>query len=179
MPNHVANYVIITGAENILRQFWKKATTNAKDPINTDFDYDNLYPLPKNEEENWYKWCIEHWGNKWGCYEVENISNTNCFESGSIELRYKTAWSSSRPFWTKITKDYKIKVLNYFHDEGSCFCGEEKYEDGNVQESKIFHLYDVHKKQFVEYAKLCGRTNWYDHEEETDTNSPKVEPLIN
>ncbi|XWV25179.1 hypothetical protein QJ856_gp0593 [Tupanvirus deep ocean] len=57
MPNHVANFVIITGAPAEVKRFWTDATTSKNIDENGKFSFDNVYPIPKNF--NWYEWSIE------------------------------------------------------------------------------------------------------------------------
>ncbi|XWV25180.1 hypothetical protein QJ856_gp0592 [Tupanvirus deep ocean] len=157
MPNDVANFVIITGDSAEVKRFWAVATTSNDVNKNGKFCYDNIYPTPDGVD--WYVWRIKNWGNKWGCYDVDfDISQ---IDNGIILLSYDTAWSSSTPFWTKITKVFKIRVKNYFHDEGSIFCGKEEYHNGNIIYSIIFNSYKIQKEYFKKYAKICAHPHYY------------------
>ncbi|ANB50538.1 hypothetical protein [Powai lake megavirus] len=161
MPNYVANYVIIKGDKKELTKFWNQAT------ITGNFDYENLYPDPENKYTN--DWCIDNWGNKWGAYNVEedNIDINN----GIIKLYYNTAWSTSNSFWKKVTYEYKIGVKNYFHDEGSYFCGYVKIKNGQIIKEFIVDDFDNNKNLFIKYANICGRDGYYyDSEEDDDEN---------
>ncbi|AGF85401.1 hypothetical protein QJ854_gp381 [Moumouvirus goulette] len=161
MPNHVANHVIIKGDFDVLKKFWNIATTKTKNNSRGQFCYENLYPVPK--DENWYSWCIENWGNKWGCYDV--VEKKIDIENNIIELYYDTAWSPSEPFWCKITKKYNFEVTNYFHDEGSCFCGHHVYNNGNVSSREEHINYQNEEDIFKRYAHICGRDKWYDSDD--------------
>ncbi|AGC01888.1 hypothetical protein H012_gp575 [Acanthamoeba polyphaga moumouvirus] len=167
MPNHVANYIIIKGNSDILDEFWKKSTMKSKNNSNGQFCYDNLYPVPKGV--NGYFWCIDNWGNKWGCYDV--VEKKIDIENGVIELYYQTAWSPSEPFWTKISKKYNLEVTNYFHDEGSCFCGYHIYQNGIVSSREEYVKFDSQKDIFIRYANICGRDRWYDNNEDDESDS--------
>lgn len=160
MPNDVANTVIITGDSATLRHFWKIATTDVTNPEDHRFLYENLYPLPADQENNWYQWQCDQWGNKWGAYNMSEINVDP--ENGKIEIYYETAWSISDPFWKKVTSDFKIKVKNYYHDEGSCFCGVSTYEDGMITKEKLFDDIDRYIREFIYYAQKCGRTDFYE-----------------
>ncbi|AEQ32812.1 hypothetical protein [Acanthamoeba polyphaga mimivirus] len=160
MPNYVANYVIIKGKKEELIKFWNQAT------ITGEFEYENLYLDPKNEYT--YDWCIDNWGNKWGASNVEE-SNID-INNNIIELYYDTAWSTSNPFWKNITNKYKIIVKNYFHDEGSCFCGHVKIKNGEIIKELVVDDYDKNKNLYIKYANLCGREGYYYDSEDDDDN---------
>lgn len=169
MPNHVANYVIITGKFANIKKFWKEATKSSNKEYNGKFCYDNLYPMPDGiDGMEWYEWAIKNWGNKWGCFDV--VSNISLILSGTITLFYNTAWYYSTNFWLKVTNEHKIKVVNYFHDEGSNFCGKESYSKGLVTSKKLYDNYEKQKKYFVTYAEICGRENYYDKNNGDDEN---------
>ncbi|AZL89428.1 hypothetical protein QKC54_gp0397 [Megavirus baoshan] len=161
MPNYVANYVVIKGKKKELTKFWNQAN------ITGEFEYENLYPDPDNEYID--NWCIDNWGNKWGANNV-NKSNID-INNGIIELYYDTAWRTSNPFWKKITNKYKIIVKNYFHDEGSCFCGYVKIKNGEIIKELVIDDYDKNKNLYIKYANICGREGYYyDSEEDDDDN---------
>ncbi|XWV26440.1 hypothetical protein QJ857_gp0629 [Tupanvirus soda lake] len=164
MPNHVANFVIITGEPVDVKNFWKEATTSKNPDNNGTFCYSNIYPIP--DGVNWYDWCIKYWGNKWGCYDVD--SDVSQIDNGIVSMTYDTAWSYSNPFWIWVTQKFKIKVKKYFHDEGSWFCGKEKYCNGLVKSSVIYQSYKTQKHYFIKYANICGRPDYYQHNENDD-----------
>lgn len=177
MTNYVANYVKITGEPSTIKKFWKKATTepesarinNGKKLKKTEFEdifvemiskqyfsYNNLYECP---EQGNIKWCIENWGNKWGAFSV-NISTID-FDDGIIILYYDTTWAHSTPFWKKVTMDFEINVSNFYHDEGSNFCGESHYKNGCILKEKYYTNFEKEKDIFIKYASACGLQNYY------------------
>jgi hypothetical protein len=160
MPNHVANYVIIEGDTSVLKDFWSKATHKSSGE-ETLFRYDNLHPAPPSAD--WYDWNCQNWGNKWGCYNV-SISVLD-YDNKMIALFYDTAWSTSTPFWIKVTSEFDIMVKNYYHDEGSNFCGKSFYSNGNVMNNKEYSDYVPEKTKFLKYATLCGRNGYYDDDD--------------
>ncbi|AVL94740.1 hypothetical protein ma354 [Moumouvirus australiensis] len=169
MPNHVANYVVITGDVDVLKVFWQKATEKTENNPEEEFSYRNLYPVPPNTDS--YFWCIDNWGNKWGCYDI--VEKKIEIENGIIELYYDTAWSPSEPFWKKITKKYNIEVTNYFHDEGSIFCGHHIYNNGTVISREEYYKYYENKDIFIRYANMCGRDGWYDKRDDDESDDDK------
>jgi hypothetical protein len=112
------------------------------------------------------------WGNKLGCYDVEY--NLIDIDNGTIKLFYDTAWDISANFWKKITTQYQIKVINYFHEEASFFCGEETYQNGNSYFTKLYKNCKTQKKEFIEYASICGKNlenNYYDNDDNDNDNN--------
>lgn len=64
----------------------------------------------------WYDWSVKNWGTKWDAYDTEVI---DLDESGErLNLRFDTAWSCPKPVFTKLAKDYGVKIFVLWQDEG-------------------------------------------------------------
>lgn len=81
-----------------------------------------------------YDWCIEHWGTKWGFYEIE----LECadFEEGEIRYTFQTAWSPPIPVIQAMSKRFPSLsfALDYF-EGGMGFMGSFMYENGQEVDS--------------------------------------------
>ncbi len=136
MPNHCMNKLGITGPTKDVQDFIELVTNN--DEATKEQDqyelFKNLIPMPKELEgtssprkekdeqliekygsDNWYDWCNDKWGTKWGDYELssseirhEKSYKYSVLESGetdyenpvesltgesSIHFDYTTAWA--------------------------------------------------------------------------------------
>jgi hypothetical protein len=183
MPNHVANYVIITGNPTDLEKFWKKATTDEKTSESTTFDYKNLFPIPYGT--SWYDFCVKYWGNKWGSYEVEENVTNDDIQKGEISFKYNTAWNISTPFWINITGMFNIQVHNYFHDECDNFCGEEIYKDASVIKRLFFTDPSKYPEEYDKYEKICEKNissdsnNSSDESDDDESDNNTLDTLEN
>ena len=45
-------------------------------------------PMPLDEQDNWYLWCVEAWGTKWDFGSLDWCSVDN-----QIEINFESAWS--------------------------------------------------------------------------------------
>ena len=79
----------------------------------------NFYPLPKEEEENWYDWRVNYWGTKWDVKIDIQIYEDDC-----IFLSFDSAWASPTAWLDKISSDFPDLhfILNY-EESGMGFKG--------------------------------------------------------
>lgn len=70
---------------------------------------------------DWYRWNIDHWGTKWGSYEVEFEEP----EGGVFEFLFQSAWSPPLPVFEALVKLYPSLTFDIkCFDEGWNFAGE-------------------------------------------------------
>ena len=73
MPNHCENNAVIEGPEKDISRFWEAIqeevfnTTDQPDP-KPEIRFSNLIPRP-DDVDDWYQWCNDNWGTKWGDYD--------------------------------------------------------------------------------------------------------------
>jgi len=72
---------------------------------------------------NWYGWCIENWGTKWGAYDISVDGNA---------VSFLTAWSMPEPIIRELSKKFpKCKFQIEWADEDfGQNCGRIIFEDG-------------------------------------------------
>lgn len=84
--------------------------------------FNQLFPRPADQEENWYDWNVSNWGTKWDTkpYDIE-------WDNDSVSFRLETAWGPPVGFYDHLTSlGYNVRA--YYLEEGMAFTGA--YEDG-------------------------------------------------
>jgi len=125
MPNWVDNRLIITAD--------KKTLKSIRDKIK--FDKNNqpelaksLYPIPKDEEDNWYEWNIANYGSKWpDRYTEARELNDN----KQIYFSFESAWAPMGTLAERISKDYKCKVVLKHYSIENMLEGTMKWDSGH------------------------------------------------
>ena len=81
-----------------------------------------------------YDWCIEHWGTKWGLYEVELVEDLS--EDDQLIYTFQSAWSPPIPVIQAMSKQFPSLsfALDYF-EGGAGFMGSCEYENGQEVEA--------------------------------------------
>lgn len=83
--------------------------------------------IDKYGADNWYDWCCNNWGTKWGCYDNE--------VDGGL-YTFTTAWGPiADHIIKKLMED--IPSFNYSFEEEQGWGGERLVENG-----RTVHLYD-------------------------------------
>jgi hypothetical protein len=92
-------------------------------------DFNKLHPIP--DYSDWYNWCCEHWGNKWGAYEEGHWD----YHYYTASIFYMTAWSPSTPFYVHISTKYpNLSFKQQYVDEGGGFLGYNIIHNENIIE---------------------------------------------
>ena len=111
MPNHCENHAVIEGPEKDISRFWEAIqeevfnTTDQPDP-DGELRFSNLIPRP-DDVDDWYQWCNDNWGTKWGDYDHHGELCDGEWEEKRIDSSYITAWG---PF----SEDFFIRVSAMF-----------------------------------------------------------------
>ena len=121
MPNHVYTRISISDPTKKQKEILKK--------IEKAEGLCRYYkPMPKELEgttspshkPNWYDWCLENWGTKWGCYD---------FEIDDEIISFTSAWS---PIGDNIirmfAKDFPSFTYSWEEEQG--YGSEMDYEGG-------------------------------------------------
>ena len=150
MPNHVANELTIEGEDpqlNHFRRFSKAETIRWKgshnEPYMNDFEASRfIHPEPHNDggtldmdyNTHGYDWCIKHWGNKWGAYDV-HVMDQDVHGEGIISYQFNTAWSPfSMEFCLQMSKLFPQIRFDYrFFEEGMGYMGQHLMYQGMVK----------------------------------------------
>lgn len=164
MPNHCINQITITGPKKDLEAFYnglKKFKGYDEDLEGEVSIFATYVPMPKELQEttspgdtpNWYGWCMENWGSKWGDYDTELTLNEN-----EITGWYSSAWGPCNEGQLALSQVFP--TLNFevdYNEPGQMFRGIEKTENGVILESV---RWDMNKSDLEELG--------YDQEEEEE-----------
>ena len=123
-------------------------------------------PIPTEEKDNWYDWCVSNWGTKWEA-SLYGVSREN---DNSIIISFDTAWAPPTSFYEFIAGETEFYVNAMYIEEGMCFIGQN---DGG--EDFYFEYSDLDSLEFipedlVDYWNLRERLEEYaeDEAEEDD-----------
>jgi hypothetical protein len=120
MPNWTECELIINSKDKIALEDFIKKCENEKE--NTKLSFNNLVPIPKRQEKNWYDWNIENWGTKWDI-DPEEISR-NKINERTYKYYFDTAWAPPYKWLEKVGKLYPtIKFKLKYEEPGMGFKG--------------------------------------------------------
>lgn len=90
--------------------------------------------IDKYGAKDWYDWCIDHWGTKWGDCDLYIDGGPNREEGTStLELQYETAWGPALEALTHISTMFpKLVFYTFYREEGMGFSGYHKVCNGDI-----------------------------------------------
>ncbi len=125
MPNWCNNSINISGDDESIKKLLIEAKSEE-----SDFTLNNLIPIPKEQEEDWYNWRVSNWGTKWDIGKVEIEIN-----EGNASFNCETAWAPPNEALQKISEKYPTLTFEMFYEEpGMDFCGKVVYQNGEALE---------------------------------------------
>lgn len=129
------------------------------------FSFDNLVPTPKDllDGEGWYEWRVSNWGTKWDLAQdelsiteiVESENGNYCFGIGA-----STAWGPALELFTKVSKDYGVKVVYQYAEEGMCFFGRAIIENGIIVSDSYREITSQDYKNAGAILDEDGNVDW-------------------
>jgi hypothetical protein len=141
MPNYCDNALIVKFDKNNTEQvdYIKRMVASAEKGELLNF----LRPIPENEKDNWYKWCVANWGTKW---DIDYYSHDLEIQDGVLYMNFNTAWSPPIQAVQELNDKFKFEL--YYYETGIGFYGicDNKGDNG------------------VE-IKLAEKVNWADENE--------------
>jgi len=129
-------------------------TQKLKELLDIEFSFEKILPLPKeldpkkisspnNDSKlaeklrkkfgagDWYEWCNKYWGTKWDHTEYHVV--LDMAQEGQVEVFFMTAWSPPIEILKVISKDYGVKIIDHFEEEGYQSAGHIEFEDGKIK----------------------------------------------
>lgn len=188
MPNHCNNELGITGStkdvEDFIELVTNKDSKDGEDPFEL---FKNLIPMPKELEgttspskegnvdlidkyghDNWYDWCNNKWGTKWGDYELSTNGIEHSYEyeypvlengetdyenpikklngKSSIHFTYDTAWAPGCDELANaiVNRFPKLKGFISYEEPGMCFAGQLIFANGEVHEHRQWEYHTAY-----------------------------------
>lgn len=134
MPNWCQNTAVINGPKPVIDEI-KVILAN---------DQPNLLhymrPLPKDQEENWYDWCVTHWGTKWDINAAFVGDDT---EEDSITFSFDTAWAPpTEAFRHWAERDGRVTYKLSYVETGMGFVGWDSYDGEYFDDDYVEHGQD-------------------------------------
>ena len=67
-------------------------------------------------DDRWYHWCIENWGNKWEA----DVTGFEVLDYDTLEVEFQTAWSPPEGVVEKLREKFPELTFQCFYDEPGC-----------------------------------------------------------
>lgn len=130
MPNHCLNTLIVVGSDKDEFDKFTDAITAKSDDDNQFSLLRAFIPAPDfGGSDDWYDWCIKHWGTKWGEYDA-NITNIGTVE---FSANFTTAWAPPVTGYLTISKMFPTMTFSLsYREDGMGLLGTVIMENGNI-----------------------------------------------
>ncbi len=148
MPNYCQNQATFTHADKekvdaLFNEFQKLIDSGNKDGS----PFQLLYPLPKDQEANWYEWRIANWGTKWDVMDAWDLERG---DDNTFSVSFHTAWSPPIEWYEEVERQDWVVDAIYF-EAGMGFAGE--YTEGCKETIEVSNImYRVINAGFVNVA---------------------------
>ena len=109
--------------------------------------------IEKYGADNWYSWCVNNWGTKWGCYETTFTER----DDGGANYHFSTAWSPVSP-----------RIMDMLMEDIKSFEYEWEEEQGYGE----YHI--ITDGEFTHFEEW-DMPNWSSERWEEDSRSEDVE----
>lgn len=128
MPNDCLNSMTVGGTPEAVHQFKESLKLPDIEGKESIFSFNQLVPIPEEEKNNSYNWCISNWGTKWEPYDVQLSENNQ-----EINIGFYTAWSPPEDWIRAACKKIPGLIINLRYEEmgmnlyGDIFCNGVTY----------------------------------------------------
>lgn len=184
MPNHCNNTLGVLGKTEDVEKFVAFVTNDGPDKEDDKYElFKKLIPMPNelegtispskssNEElinkygtDNWYDWCNNNWGTKWGDYSITKSDLANLVQysypfkedgvkdydngiedtsNSYVHFYYDTAWApGSDELSAALCVQFPELNFNLYYEEGGMgFAGQVRIKKGEIvyNDSWEFH----------------------------------------
>lgn len=132
MPNWCANILTVSGPVEDVERFMNMAKPDGEE---YDLSLNALMPIPDEQKDNWYNWCITNWGTKWDV-DAKITSVVENDDNKTVVYRFDSAWSPPVELFSAVLNAGNEEYDNlYFHlayaESGMGFIG---VAEGDVEE---------------------------------------------
>ena len=153
MPNWCQNSLFVEGSEDDIAFFRSQW-------MNDYLQFEDFVPIPEDQKENWYDWCVKNWGTKWDIGEEQKLEEE--FDT-SLRIAFDTAWSPPLLWLEKVAAEYpSLYFALSYHEGGMCFAGYRNFKNGK-QDMDIYEIWTSEKeyaKKYRLYAEAIKKAWW-------------------
>ena len=87
----------------------------------------------RGEATDWYTWAHEHWGTKWGTYDVRAFALGG--DGNPIAIKFQSAWSAPT-----ILEDIANWLMRTYNFDNVAFIGFNPYDDATALLGHFSHV---------------------------------------
>ena len=133
MPNWCQNTATITAPRPVIDEIRA---------VMTDPDHDSrllkwMRPMPEDQQDNWYDWCVGNWGTKWDITDPVVLDDT---EEDAITIGFDTAWGPPiEAFRHWAEQDGRVTYRLIYIETGMAFTGWHSYDGEYFDEDFADH----------------------------------------
>lgn len=136
MPNWCFNSLSVTGSATDLQNFITKVSGNH---TTETFSLHALYPLPEEEEENWYEWQTHNWGTKWDINK-DDLSINKELDAEHVAYTFTSAWSPPVAWLEKVYKDFpELSFALLYEESGEGYAGIMTCINGESEDTTYYY----------------------------------------
>ena len=153
MPNWCNNTAVINGPKPVIDEI-KAVLANDKVGL-----LNWMRPLPEDQQDNWYDWCVNNWGTKW---DVNGAFVADDTEEDSITFSFDTAWAPPvDAFRSWAERDGRVTYRLTYMEPGMGFVGWDSYDGEYFDEDYVEQGDDADR-----YWEMAAEEFGYEREEE-------------
>jgi len=134
MPNWCMNTAVINGPKPVIDEL-KAVLANPEIGL-----LEWMRPMPLDQKDNWYDWCVSNWGTKWDVHEPFVSDDV---EEDSITFNFDTAWGPPlEAFRHWAERDGRVTYRLIYIETGMGFVGWDSYDGEYFDEDYREHSID-------------------------------------
>jgi len=96
-----------------------------------------MRPIPEDQQDNWYDWCVTNWGTKW---DINSPFIADDTEEDSITFSFDTAWAPPvEAFRHWAEQDGRVTYRLAYIETGMGFVGWDSYDGEYFDEDQATH----------------------------------------
>lgn len=153
MPNWCNNTAVISGPRPVIDEIRTILASDQHELLNW------MRPLPEDQRDNWYDWCVNNWGTKWDIGEPFVGDDT---EEDSITFSFDTAWAPPvDAFRSWAERDGRVTYRLTYMEPGMGFVGWDSYDGEYFDEDYVEQGDDADR-----YWEMAAEEFGYEREEE-------------
>ena len=155
MPNWCNNSVTINAPKPVIDEI--KAILASEDAGLLNW----MRPIPEDQRENWYDWCVSNWGTKWDIHEAFVGDDT---EEDSIQFSFDSAWAppvDAFRHWAE--QDGRVTYRLTYMEPGMGFVGWDSYDGEYFDEDYVEQSQDEER-----FWEMAAEEFGYERDEEPE-----------